>query len=134
MKKEKNAKISSLNNDLSSIQATLHDNPMDVGLHESESKCKSLIKRYYKIDEESAFKKKAKHQCISLGDSNSAYFYHLFKVHKNYNTINALRNSNGDFVFEDDVLDEVVSFYKLLLAPQLDPRAKSTITIHRTLS
>lgn len=43
-------------------------------------------------------------------------------------------NGQGEFVFGDDVQQEAISFYKILLAPNIKERHMQPITVSSTIS
>lgn len=87
------------------------------GLHVLEREIKENITKYW--EEESAFKQKFRDQIISLGDSNTTYFYGLMKILRHRNSISSIRNTQVNLVMGDAVYKEAELFYKPLLAPVL---------------
>lgn len=85
-------------------------------------------------EEEAALKQKSRDQRISLGDSNTKYFYNLFKTCQNHNSIWSIKNSHGDFVYGDEVFKVATTYYESLLGAQLDQCDQPSIDVRGPIS
>lgn len=79
---------------------------------------KQLCEQYFhrRADEESFLKQKARVCWLALGDSNTAYFHKLVRVHLAKNTIKLLYSNDGRaLTTPSDIAHEAVGFYTTLL-------------------
>ncbi|KAA3479930.1 Retrovirus-related Pol polyprotein LINE-1 [Gossypium australe] len=65
--------------------------------------------------EEILWKQKLRCEWLNLGDRNTSYFHKLTVQRRNFNKITALRDSDGDWIFDPETLKtEVVKFFQNL--------------------
>ncbi|KAH1033042.1 hypothetical protein J1N35_045216 [Gossypium stocksii] len=65
--------------------------------------------------EEILWKQKSRCEWLKLGDRNTSYFYRRTIQRRNFYKITALREANGDWVFDSDTLkSEAVNFFQKL--------------------
>nr|CCA65981.1 hypothetical protein [Beta vulgaris subsp. vulgaris] len=84
-------------------------------LQEEEKDLIAQLRKWSTIDE-SILKQKSRIQWLSLGDSNSKFFFTAIKVRKARNKIVLLQNDRGDQLTENtEIQNEICNFYRRLL-------------------
>lgn len=79
---------------IASIQTELMVKQKDSLVKEEKALKERLLRLH--ADEELALKKKSRDMRISLGDSNSNFFYNTMKTRQHRNSILSLQNASGD--------------------------------------
>lgn len=113
-------RIKDLRDKLDNVQLKLLTDPTneDVLLLERDSKrclhdCLLL--------EESMLKQKSRDRSLSLGDSNTRYFYSLFKINTKKSVINNITNSDGNcFTSPKEIETIFVDHFQSILGPTLN--------------
>ena len=114
-------------------QSHLCSRPDDVDL-QSEEKLKQKAYLDCLATEESFAKQKSKQQWLTLGDSNTKFFYASIKARRAVNSIKRCKDANGSWIGDENMIREhTKSFYSSLLNQQ-HPLVQPHIDITRRLS
>lgn len=99
------------------MQTKLSNRPADNSLLAMDKKLREKLNKESLI-EESIIKQKSRDKHLNLGDSNSRYFYSLFKSNTRKNCINSIVDSEGNELNKKDAIEAtMVSHFQSIMAP-----------------
>ncbi|XP_050229136.1 uncharacterized protein LOC126678278 [Mercurialis annua] len=101
---------------LNRIQIDIQKDPNNIYLMEEENVMARHF-RYLLKCEQSFFKQKYRVQWLSLGDSNTKFFYNSIKARKMVNSIPLLKLDYGRIInSSEEIIKEMTSYFKLLFS------------------
>lgn len=109
-------RVEKASNLLEDIQAQIQVNPTDQSLSVEENKAQFMLSKVLK-EEEHFPKKKSRTTNISLGDSNTRYFYNAISVRNARNGIYRIESPQGLLSSPKEIADEAVRFFSDALNP-----------------
>lgn len=110
--------IDKASKDLQLAQQLLKDDPMNEVNIIKEIECRNKYQKTQQ-DEESYARQKARQNWLSLGNSNTKFFYVAFKSRKTFNCIRKCKLQDGSYSTESEVIKKMaVQFFKDLLNQQ----------------
>ncbi|MQM00259.1 hypothetical protein Taro_032990 [Colocasia esculenta] len=110
-----NTILSSTRTALLEAQKQLANNPLDDTIHDHEKNCRTAYLNALEIEERFA-KQKSKQQWLTLGDSNTKFFYAAIKARRIHNKIKHCKSRDGTILTsEEDICSHALSFYYELL-------------------
>lgn len=105
-----------IQHDIGDIQSQMQASPNNLNLFAADRQLKEQL-MIQNVQEESTLKYKSPYMRMSLGDSNSKYFYNLMRIRRRKNSILSLRDARGHELQGDAMEKEAIAYFQSVFAP-----------------